>query len=166
MIPAVPLLALAFVTLPHTLASENDRALVVLVTIGDRRILLAADTEGAAEHWLTTSGLDLRADELVVPHHGSKTSSTTEFLAAVGPRTAVISVGARNSYGTPARRSSRDTRTSMCRSIARTPVARSRCAPTGCDCGYRRPMLPSPHSLHSTTEARHDRPDPLRGSHR
>ena len=97
----IEVLAPPVATLPRTLASENDRALVVLVTIGERCILLPADIEAAGEHWLATSGLDLRADVLVVPHHGSKTSSTPAFLAAVEPRAAVISVGARNSYGHP-----------------------------------------------------------------
>src|SRR5439155_20841159 len=71
------------------------------VTVGTRRILLPADIEAGAEHWLATSGLDLRADVLVVPHHGSQTSSTPEFLAAVRPRVAVISVGANNRFGHP-----------------------------------------------------------------
>ena len=88
-------------TLPYALASENDRALVLLVTIGTRRILLPADIEAPAEHWLARSGQDLRADVIVVGHHGSKSSSTPELLAAVEPRAAVISVGARNSYGHP-----------------------------------------------------------------
>jgi competence protein ComEC len=71
------------------------------VTIGERRILLPADIEAKAERQLLSSGRDLHADVLVVPHHGSKTSSTPEFLAAVHPGIAVISVGAHNAYGHP-----------------------------------------------------------------
>ena len=89
-------------TRPASLESTNDTGLVLLVRIGDRRILLPADIERAGEQWLDHSGLDLRADALVVPHHGSATSSTREFLDAVQPRVAVISVGARNPYGHPA----------------------------------------------------------------
>lgn len=81
-------------------ASENNHALVLLVTIGERRILIGSDIEAQAEGWLASSGTDLRADALVVPHHGSKTSSTREFLDAVRPRVAVVPVGA-NSYGHP-----------------------------------------------------------------
>jgi len=82
-------------------ASDNNRSLVLLVTIGERRILLPADIEAATEGDLVASGVDLRADALVVPHHGSKTSSTATFLDAVQPSVAVISVGASNSYGHP-----------------------------------------------------------------
>jgi competence protein ComEC len=98
---SVEVLAPPVTTLPAALDSDNDRSLVLLVTIGDRRILLPADIEAATEQWLARSGLDVRADALVVPHHGSKTSSTQEFLGAVSPRVAIISVGARNTYGHP-----------------------------------------------------------------
>lgn len=47
------------------------------------------------------SGAELSATVLKVGHHGSKTSSGTEFLKAVNPKWAVISVGADNSYGHP-----------------------------------------------------------------
>ena len=80
---------------------DNNRSLVLLVTIGERRILLPADIEAPAEQWLTESGLDLRADALVLPHHGSRTSSSEGFLAAVAPLVAVASVGAGNQHGHP-----------------------------------------------------------------
>ncbi len=73
--------------------SENDRSLVLLVTIGERRILLTADIEAPAEQWLLASGTDLRADVLVVAHHGSNSSSTRDFLDAVQPSVAVIPAG-------------------------------------------------------------------------
>lgn len=88
-------------TAPRALAGDNDRGLVLLVTIGERRILLPADIEAPAERWLATSGEDVRADVLVVPHHGSQSSSTAALLAAVDPAVAVISVGARNAYRHP-----------------------------------------------------------------
>src|SRR5262249_53897064 len=84
------------------LASDNDSALVLLVRVGDVRILLPADIEAAGEAWLTGSGQDVHADAIVVPHHGSATASPPRFLEAVRPSIAVISVGARNSYGHPA----------------------------------------------------------------
>ena len=43
----------------------------------------------------------LRADVLVVPHHGSRTSSTPAFIAAVAPRIAIIAAGYRNRFGHP-----------------------------------------------------------------
>jgi beta-lactamase superfamily II metal-dependent hydrolase len=49
------------------------------------------------------SGADLGATVLKVAHHGSRHSSASEFLAAVRPTVAVISVGGRNAYGHPAR---------------------------------------------------------------
>ncbi len=81
---------------------RNDGSLVLLIAIGERRILVAADIEAPAEAWLVASGLLLRADVLVVPHHGSKSSSSPAFVEAVGPSVAVISVGARNPFGHPA----------------------------------------------------------------
>lgn len=81
--------------------SDNDRSLVLLVSVGERRFLLSADIEADAERWLVGSGLDLRADAIVIPHHGSTTSSTASFTAAVQARLAVVSVGAANPYGHP-----------------------------------------------------------------
>jgi len=82
--------------------APNDDSLVLLVRIGERRVLVAADIEADAEAWLVRSGQDLRADALVVPHHGSRTSSTPAFVAAVRPRVAIVSVGRGNRYGHPA----------------------------------------------------------------
>ncbi|MEX2373564.1 MAG: hypothetical protein WD800_07155, partial [Dehalococcoidia bacterium] len=82
------------------LASDNNGSLVLLLTVGERRILVAGDIEAEAEAWLLAAGADLRADALVVPHHGSRSSSTPAFLAAVGPAVAVIPVGT-NPYGHP-----------------------------------------------------------------
>ena len=81
--------------------SDNNRSLVLLVRIGEVRILVPADIEAPAEEWLVASGLDLHADALVLPHHGSKSSSSPEFAAAVQPRVAIASVGAGNRHGHP-----------------------------------------------------------------
>ncbi|MCY4454842.1 MAG: DNA internalization-related competence protein ComEC/Rec2 [Chloroflexi bacterium] len=81
--------------------SDNNRSLVLLVRIGEVRVLVPADIEAAAEEWLVGSVLDLRADAVVLPHHGSKSSSSPAFMEAVGPRVAVASAGAGNRHGHP-----------------------------------------------------------------
>ncbi len=78
------------------------------VGLNPRSALLVGDIEQAQEAQLLARAgagpLDaaLGADLLLVPHHGSKTSSTAEFLAAVHPQTAVVQAGYRNRYGHPA----------------------------------------------------------------
>jgi competence protein ComEC len=72
-------------------------------TAGQGRVLLTGDIEREQEAALVEQlGADLRADVLIVPHHGSKTSSTDAFIEAVQPRVAVIQAGYRNRYGHPA----------------------------------------------------------------
>ncbi len=65
--------------------------------------LLAGDIERVQEAALVASGAPLRADVLLVPHHGSRTSSSPAFLQAVAPRTAWVQAGYRNRFGHPAR---------------------------------------------------------------
>jgi len=78
---------------------------VLRVDYGDVRLLFAGDIEEEVEAALVerqASGkVDLRADVLKVPHHGSETSSSAAFLEAVRPRVAVVSVGRRNRFGHP-----------------------------------------------------------------
>jgi competence protein ComEC len=82
--------------------SENDDSMVMRVDDGRLAWLLTGDIERPVENALVADGEPLEADFLKVPHHGSKTSSTEPFLAAVHPRYAAISVGANNVYGQPA----------------------------------------------------------------
>jgi competence protein ComEC len=77
----------------------NDDSLALLFTFGETRALLAGDVEKKMEKLI--AGESPRADLLKVAHHGSATSTTPEMLAAVQPHFAVISVGARNSFGHP-----------------------------------------------------------------
>lgn len=83
--------------------SENDRSLVLRMQYGAVRFLFPGDIEQGTERWLVTQGLDLRADILKVPHHGSQTSTSPAFLQRVRPQVGIISVGADNPHGHPHR---------------------------------------------------------------
>jgi len=82
-------------------AEENNLSVVIRISYGGTSLLLAADVEAEAQADLVAAGVDLAADILKVPHHGSRFFDRG-FLAAVNPRLAVISVGARNTFGLPA----------------------------------------------------------------
>lgn len=84
-----------------TATSGNEDSVVLRLHYGSISILLAGDIERNAEDSLVVSGVNLQADVLKVPHHGSRTSSTEGFINAVNPRYAVISVGERSRFGHP-----------------------------------------------------------------
>jgi len=77
----------------------NDESLVIKISYGATAALLEGDAEKKTEKQVAQE--DPQADLLKVAHHGSSTSTIPELLAAVHPRFAVISVGARNVYGHP-----------------------------------------------------------------
>ena len=81
--------------------ASNDDSLVMRIESGATSFLLTGDIEQPEEKKLLADGEPLASDFLKVPHHGSKTSSTEPFLAAVQPRVAVVSVGQGNAYGHP-----------------------------------------------------------------
>jgi competence protein ComEC len=81
--------------------SLNESSLTLAVGMPEHRVLLTGDIERGAERALLSAPAQLRAEVLKVPHHGSRTSSTPAFVAAVAPRVAVISVGADNRYRLP-----------------------------------------------------------------
>lgn len=80
--------------------SVNNTSVVLRASTPAGRLLLTGDVELEAQADLLAAGTDLRADVLKVPHHGSRYDSA-EFLAAVAPRVAIVSVGAHNRYGQP-----------------------------------------------------------------
>src|SRR5262249_11361614 len=80
----------------------NDISLVVALRYRGRTLVFAGDVEAEGEDGLVAAGLGA-ADVVKVPHHGSPTSSTPSLVAATHPRLAVISCGAANAFGFPAR---------------------------------------------------------------
>ena len=80
---------------------DNNRSCVLRISNNSSTLLLTADIELATERWLVTAQPSLKADFLLVPHHGSKTSSSAEFLEAIGAKFALLSVGYASRYGHP-----------------------------------------------------------------
>lgn len=81
--------------------ASNDDSMVVRLSLGANSMLLEGDAQAAGENWMLSHGLNLASPLLKVGHHGSNTSSSAAFLAAVHPSVAVISVGLGNGYGLP-----------------------------------------------------------------
>jgi competence protein ComEC len=83
--------------------SRNNDSVVIRASLGRRTLLFTGDVEKAAERAMNASTIDLRADVVKVPHHGSKSSSTEAFVAATKPQLAIISVGQHSMFGHPHR---------------------------------------------------------------
>ena len=80
----------------------NDLSCVVRIESDHGSALLTGDLEARGELELVRrDGVSLQSDVLVVPHHGSRTSSTPAFIAAVAPQVAVFTPGYRNRFGHP-----------------------------------------------------------------
>lgn len=79
----------------------NDSSIVVRIDYGKTSFIITGDAEDWSEYMMIDGKANLKADVLRVGHHGSHTSSTMEFLNAVKPVYAVISVGKGNGYGHP-----------------------------------------------------------------
>ena len=80
----------------------NDNSIAFILSYKKFRMLFTGDAGSAAEHRFLAENIDLHADVLKVGHHGSAYSSSPEFIAAVHPRYAFISVGRHNLFGHPA----------------------------------------------------------------
>lgn len=79
----------------------NNKSVVARLDFGGSSFLFTGDIESPAEKEILASGENVDVNFLKVAHHGSKYSSSEAFLDAASPETAIISVGANNSYGHP-----------------------------------------------------------------
>jgi competence protein ComEC len=82
-------------------APKNDDSVVLHLQYGQASVLLEGDAERPSEDTMLAAGLITPVTLLKVGHHGSRTSSNPEFLAAAQPQEAVISVGRNNTFGHP-----------------------------------------------------------------
>lgn len=80
----------------------NDMSIVIRLVYKNRTFLFTGDASSASETDILKKGRPVKADVLKVGHHGSASATSNAFLKAVGPKYAVISVGAGNHYGLPA----------------------------------------------------------------
>ena len=79
----------------------NNNSIVCKVEYNSFSMLLTGDIEMEAEELILRKNINLKADVLKVAHHGSKTSTTEEFLKTVNPKVALIGVGKNNNFGHP-----------------------------------------------------------------
>ncbi len=80
----------------------NTSSIVARLTYGEKSFLLTGDSPIAVEKYLVgTYGGDLKTTVLKLGHHGSRTSSSREYISAVDPEYAIISAGLNNKYGHP-----------------------------------------------------------------
>ena len=86
---------------PRTRTPGNNRSCVLEVSAGGQRALLAGDIERPVEEALAGEGELIQATVATVPHHGSRTSSSTAFIDAVRPAVAVASAAYGNRWGLP-----------------------------------------------------------------
>jgi competence protein ComEC len=108
-----------------TSSDPNNSSLVLRLTVGPTTVLLTGDVEPEAQRDLLTRGVDVRADVLKVPHHGSDAQEPA-FLDAVGAAVSLTSVGADNTYGHP---SARTLSAAAPRSFPHRPARRHRARP-------------------------------------
>ncbi len=88
---------------PTSDRGPNDNSFVLRILYENRSVLLTGDAEHELEEELTGShgARELRSEVLKVAHHGSRTSTSPEFLDAVAPLFSIISAGPRNRFGHP-----------------------------------------------------------------
>lgn len=79
----------------------NNASCVLQVRAGSQRIVLTGDIEAPVERRLADSGVLRPADIVLVPHHGSRTSSSDGFITSLRPKVAIVSAGYDNRWGFP-----------------------------------------------------------------
>jgi competence protein ComEC len=105
------------------LKKSNDNSLVLKISSGRSSFLFTGDLEAAGERAVVSGkGAHMKSDVLLVPHHGSKSSSSSAFLDAVRPKVCIISAGKDNPFGFPSHDVLRRLRDAGCR-IKRTDEA-------------------------------------------
>ncbi|WP_292462354.1 MBL fold metallo-hydrolase [Methanolobus sp.] len=96
-----PSLAIEILNPEKPTGKLNDDSVVLKLTYGDLSFLFTGDTEIDAEKRILASGIDIESQILKVAHHGSKSSTSIEFLEKVNPAASIIMVGTDNRYGHP-----------------------------------------------------------------
>ncbi len=79
----------------------NESSLVLRLTVGNHAFLITGDIENGSERDIVESGMEIKSDVLVLPHHGSSTSILQAFVKEVDPQYGIISCGKDNKYGHP-----------------------------------------------------------------
>jgi competence protein ComEC len=85
----------------ETVKNINNTSIIARLVFAENSFLFTGDAYKSIEEKLVESGIDLDSDVLKVGHHGSKTSTSEEFIRAVTPEIAVISAGKNNPYHHP-----------------------------------------------------------------
>ncbi len=85
-------------------ADANDSSVVIRIVYGRTAFLLTGDAPVSEEERMLESGRPLRSELIKVGHHGSRTSSSPEFIRTVRPKYAVVSVAAKNRYRLPSKK--------------------------------------------------------------
>ena len=81
--------------------NSNDTSVIAYLIFGKKSFLFTGDATKKTEEKLLEEKFDINSDVLKISHHGSKTSTSKEFLKEVSPEIAVISCGRNNRYGHP-----------------------------------------------------------------
>ena len=85
----------------QTIKNTNNSSIIARLVFQEKAILFTGDAYKSVENELIQKNIDLKSNILKIGHHGSKTSTSEKFLEKVMPELAIISVGAKNSYGHP-----------------------------------------------------------------
>lgn len=82
-------------------SNTNEYSIIIKLTFGNNSFIFTGDAEEHSEEEVIENGLDLSADVLKLGHHGSRSSTSDEFLKEVNPSIAIVSAGEGNKYGHP-----------------------------------------------------------------